>query len=68
MGGNTAGIQAKHAGKLRLILGRLNVAIGPRDMALPGLRLHPLTSDRKGIWTLSGAATGVLRLDVPALM
>ncbi len=46
--GNAAGIQAKHAGRLRLILGRLNVALEPRDMALPGLRLHPLAGDRKG--------------------
>jgi len=51
--GNTAGIQAKHAGKLRLILGRLNVALGPRDMSLPGLRLHPLAGNRKGVWAVS---------------
>ena len=50
--GSTAGIQAKHAAKLRLILGRLNVAAEPRDMALPGLRLHPLTGERKGIWSV----------------
>ena len=46
--GNTAGIQAKHAAKLRLILGRLHVTTKPRDMALPGPCLHPLTGDRKG--------------------
>ena len=46
--GNTAGIQANHSAKLRLILGRLNVASEPRDMALPGLRSHRLTGDRKG--------------------
>ncbi len=46
--GNTAGIQTKHAARLRLILGRLHVEAEPRDMALPGLRLHPLTGDRKG--------------------
>jgi len=51
--GNTAGIQAKHAAKLRLILGRLHVAAEPRDMALPGLRLHPLTGDRKGDWSVA---------------
>lgn len=51
--GNTAEIQAKHAGKLRLILGRLNVAIEPRDMALPGLRLHPWAGNRKSIWAVS---------------
>jgi toxin HigB-1 len=54
--GITAGIQAKHASKLRLILGRLNVSVEPRDMALPGLRLHPLRADRTGTWavTVSG--------------
>jgi len=51
--GSTAGIQAKHARRLRLILGRLNVAAEPRDMALPGLDLHPLKGDRKESWAVS---------------
>ena len=38
--GNKAGIQAKHADRLRLILSRLNVATEPRDMNLPGLKLQ----------------------------
>jgi toxin HigB-1 len=38
--GVRSGIQAKHAERLRLILGRLNVSMHPRDMALPGLNLH----------------------------
>jgi toxin HigB-1 len=50
--GITAGIQAMHANKLRLILGRLNVAAEPRDMALPGLRLHSLKGGRKGTWAV----------------
>ncbi len=50
--GSRAGIQAKHAGKLRLILGRLNVAAAPRDMGLPGLGLHPQKGDRRGIWAV----------------
>ncbi len=50
--GTTAGINAKHAGRLRLILGRLNVAVEPRDMALPGLELHPLKGDRKDSWAV----------------
>jgi proteic killer suppression protein len=50
--GNVAVIQAKYTVKLRLILGRLNVAAEPRDMALPGLCLHPLTGDRKGTWAV----------------
>jgi toxin HigB-1 len=40
--GSSSGIQSKHAARLRPILGRLNVAAEPRDMALPGLELHPL--------------------------
>ena len=49
--GTKAGIQAKHANRLRIILGRLNVSISPKDMDLPGLNLHELTGDRKGIWS-----------------
>jgi proteic killer suppression protein len=48
----TAGIQAKHASRLRLILGRLHVAVEARDMALPGLDLHPLKGDREGRWAV----------------
>ena len=51
--GITVGIKAKHAAKLRLILGRLNVSVEPRDMALPGLHLHPLRGDRRGTWAVS---------------
>ena len=50
--GNTRRIQAKHAERLRLILGRLNAAAGPRDMNLPGLMLHELQGDRKGTWAV----------------
>lgn len=54
--GGKAGIQAKHAGRLRLILGRLSVATTPGDMRLPGLDLHELHGPRKGTWavTVSG--------------
>ena len=45
--GIKSGIQAKHAERLRLILGRLNVSLNPRDMAL-----HALTGDRKGAWAV----------------
>jgi proteic killer suppression protein len=51
--GTTAGIQAKHAQRLRLILGRLNVAVEPKDMTLPGLDLHALKGDRRGTWAVS---------------
>jgi proteic killer suppression protein len=46
--GSTAGIRADHAERLRLILAQLNAAGGPRDMALPGLRLHPLRGRLRG--------------------
>ena len=50
--GSTAGIQAKHRDRLRLILGRLAVAREPRDMDLPGLVLHPLKGTRRGTWAV----------------
>ena len=50
--GRKSGIQAKHAKKLRLILGRLNAAISVDDMNLPGLFLHPLSGDKAEIWSV----------------
>jgi len=51
--GSTSGIQHNHAKKLRLILGRLNVAEDIEDMDLPGLRLHMLSGSRTNIWSVS---------------
>jgi toxin HigB-1 len=51
--GSTAGIQAQHAARLRLILARLHASTSPRDMRLPGLQLHPLKGDRTGGWAVS---------------
>ncbi len=51
--GSRAGIQAKHAARLRLILGRLNAATTPRDMNLPGLGLHELHGPREGTWAVA---------------
>ena len=50
--GLKAGIQAQHAERLELILGRLNVSVDPEDMILPGLMPHPLTGNRKGTWAV----------------
>ena len=50
--GSKRGIQAKHADRLRLILGRLNAATDPRDLNLPGLDLHELQGARKGTWAV----------------
>jgi len=52
--GSKAGIQPKHAQRprLRLHLGRLDVASGPGDMDRPGWRLHPLKGDLAGEWAV----------------
>jgi proteic killer suppression protein len=50
--GSQRGIQAKHADRLRLILGRLHAATRPQDMNLPGLGLHELLGARKGTWAV----------------
>ena len=50
--GSKSGIQAKHASRLRLILGRLSTAVAPQDMNLPGLSLHQLTGDRADTWSV----------------
>lgn len=51
--GSKAGIQAAHAARLRLQLGRLDAAAGAGDMDLPGWRLHPLKGPLKGLWAVS---------------
>ena len=48
-----AGIQAPHADRLSLILATLNAATTPGDMALPGLKLHPLKGGRSGTWSVT---------------
>ncbi len=50
--GSTRGIQAEQAKRLRLILARLNAAMSPQDMNLPGLALHELAGQRQGTWSV----------------
>jgi len=50
--GSTAGIQAAHAARLRLILTNLDAAESADDMDLPGLALHPLKGDRRSFWAV----------------
>lgn len=52
MEGNKSGIQVKHIERLRLILARLDAAKEPRDMDLPGLRLHKLKGRLKNYWSV----------------
>lgn len=42
------------------MLDRLDVAMRPQDMNIPGWRLHALRGDRKGDWAV--AVSGNLRL------
>jgi proteic killer suppression protein len=51
--GKTKGVRPDHVNRLRVILARLHGSEGPGDMALPGLRLHPLKGDMKGYWAVS---------------
>ena len=51
--GSKAGIQAKHASKLRLQLFALDNAKGPADMNAPGWKLHPLAGTLKDHWAIS---------------
>jgi len=51
--GQSSGIQAKHAKRLRLILTNLDQSESPQDMDLPGLRLHELKGKRKNMWSVS---------------
>ena len=50
--GSKAGIQPRHQNRIRLQLGRLDAAKIADDMNLPGWRLHALTGDLKGHWSV----------------
>ena len=51
--GNKAGIQAAHAGRLRLQLAALDQALAPQDMSAPAWALHALKGDLKGHWAIT---------------
>ncbi len=65
--GSKAGIKAQHEKRLRLILARLDAAIEPGDMSLPGLRLHQMTGSLDGFWAVvvSGNWRIIFRFDGP---
>lgn len=56
LAGDRTGIRPDQAPRLRLVLGRLAASTVPKDMDLPGLRLHQLKGKLKGRWsvTISG--------------
>jgi proteic killer suppression protein len=51
--GSKAGIQVRHADRLRLQLFALDNAKHPTDMNAPGWKLHRLTGTLKGHWAVS---------------
>ena len=51
--GSKAGIQPRHADKLRIQLTTLNLASTPLDMNRPGWDWHPLKGNLAGHWAVS---------------
>jgi len=51
--GSLRGIQAKHQLRLKIILQRLDAAIYPEDLNLPGMHWHSLKGDMKGFYAVS---------------
>ena len=47
------GLPQKLVKRIGAILPALDVAQGPEDLILPGLRLHPLKGDLRGYWSVS---------------
>ncbi len=50
--GSTAGVQAKHATKLNLLLTALDQAETPLAMAVPGWQLHQLKGNLADSWSV----------------
>ena len=51
--GSTRGIQVKHKVRLTIILQRLDAAIKPDDLNLPGMRFHKLKGKFKDFYSVS---------------
>jgi proteic killer suppression protein len=47
------GIPAQHAARMVRLLDRLNAAVKPEDMDLPGYRFHSLKGNRLGDYAVS---------------
>ncbi|GFO55248.1 protein killer protein [Geomonas sp. Red276] len=53
-----AGIQAQHSARLRVVLARLHAAQDPKDLNLPGLRLHLLGGRLDGFYSVMISGNG----------
>jgi toxin HigB-1 len=47
------GVNPQWAKRLQILLTRLEASTKPSDMALPGLRLHPLRGNLRGFWAVN---------------
>lgn len=54
------GVPVAHRDRIERMLDRLDAAVRPGDMNVPGWRFHPLRGDRMGHWAVS--VSGNLRL------
>ncbi|MEY2343220.1 type II toxin-antitoxin system RelE/ParE family toxin [Acidithiobacillus sp. IBUN Pt1247-S3] len=63
--GSKAGIQPSHANKLRILLTALDAAEAPEHLSAPGWRLHGLTGNFEGFWsvTVNGNWRLIFRFD-----
>jgi proteic killer suppression protein len=63
--GSKAGVQPSHSTRLAEILFLLQSARNPQSLDLPGLRLHRLSGDLAGFWSVrvSGAWRAVFRFE-----
>ena len=50
--GDHSQVQSDHIDRIEDILARLDVAVVPQDLDLPGYGLHPLKGKLKGLWAL----------------
>ncbi len=50
--GSKAGIQPAHANRLRVQLAKLDTSKDHEDMRMPGWKLHPLSDDHAGHWSV----------------
>jgi proteic killer suppression protein len=51
--GDTRGVSAQQAKRLRRLLASLATATSPLNMNIAGYQLHPLVGERKGEWAVS---------------
>jgi toxin HigB-1 len=51
--GDTRGVNAQYAKRLRRLLAALSTAASPLSMNIAGFQLHPLGGERKGEWAVS---------------